>query len=99
MRLTEARIAVYLAPTRALVSEIESELASLLGKTDEIEVSSLPLRKKYDAALAGTIKLILVYTQERLHLLANAVRDDVSVNLLIVNEANKIAGPTGLFLS
>lgn len=90
MRSTEARVAVYLAPTRALVSEIENELASLLGKAGCIEVSSLPLREKYDDALAGKTKLILVYTQERLHLLANAIGDGVSVNLLIVDEAHKI---------
>ncbi len=90
MRSTEAHVAVYLAPTRALVSEIESELASLLGKAGGIEVSSLPLREKYDAAQAGSTKLILVYTQERLHLLANAIGDDVSINLLIVDEAHKI---------
>ena len=90
MRCTESRIAVYLAPTRALVSEIENELALLLGKASGIEVSSLPLRERYDAALMGTTKLILVYTQERLHLLANTVGDGVSIDLLIVDEAHKI---------
>lgn len=81
---------MYLAPTRALVSEIENELTSLLGKASGIEASSLPLREKYDAAFVGTEKLILVYTQERLHLLANAVGDDLNVDLLIVDEAHKI---------
>ncbi|MGE4531363.1 MAG: DEAD/DEAH box helicase [Acidithiobacillus sp.] len=90
MRSTTAKVAVYLAPTRALVSEIEGELALLLGKAGGIEVSSLPLREKYDAALAGPAKLVLVYTQERLHLLANALGDEVSVDLLIVDEAHKI---------
>lgn len=50
MRSTEAKVAVYLAPTRALVSEIEANLQILLGKSPGIEVSSLPLRDKYDAA-------------------------------------------------
>ena len=49
----EARVAVYLAPTRALVSEIETSLKRLLGNTEEIEVSSLPLPDKYRAARAG----------------------------------------------
>jgi len=40
----ETRVAVYLAPTRALVSEIETNLQSLLGKTKFIEVSSLLCR-------------------------------------------------------
>lgn len=90
VRSTDAHVAVYLAPTRALVSEIEAELALLLGKDGGIAVSSLPLREKYDAARAGGPKLILVFTQERLHLLANALGDGAGVDLLIVDEAHKI---------
>ena len=90
MRSAETRVSIYLAPTRALVSEIETNLAQLLGKTAEIEVSSLPLPEKYDAARSGGKKLILVFTQERLHLLANALREDIHVDLLIVDEAHKI---------
>lgn len=90
MRSAETRISVYLAPTRALVSEIETSLTLLLGKGAEIEVSSLPLREKYDAARAGGNKLILVFTQERLHLLANVLGDAVQVDLLVVDEAHKI---------
>jgi len=90
MRSANISVSVYLAPTRALVSEIESNLSLLLGKRAEIEVSSLPLREKYDAAKAGRNKLVLVFTQERLHLLANVLGDDVRVDLLIVDEAHKI---------
>lgn len=90
MRSTQSRVAVYLAPTRALVSEIESELLSVLGKDSAIAASSLPLREKYDATMAGGAKLILVFTQERLHLLANVLGDDINVDLLIVDEAHKI---------
>ncbi|HET6409602.1 MAG TPA: DEAD/DEAH box helicase, partial [Chthoniobacteraceae bacterium] len=90
MRSADARVSVYLAPTRALVSEIESNLSLLLGKGAEIEISSLPLREKYDAARAGGNKLVLIFTQERLHLLANALVDNVHVDLLIVDEAQKI---------
>ena len=84
------RVSVYLAPTRALVSEIESHLLALLGKQGAIQVSSLPLRDKYDAARAGGPPLILVFTQERLHLLANIVGDAIAIDLLIVDEAHKI---------
>lgn len=83
-------IAVYLVPTRALVSEIEASLQVLIGKNGPIEVSSLPLREKYDEARAGGCRLVLVFTQERLHLLANALGEDFSINLLIVDEAHKI---------
>ena len=90
MLSSDVRIAVYLAPTRALVSEIESNLVSLLGKGSGIEVSSLPLREKYDVARAGGARLILVFTQERLHLLANILGDAITIDLLIVDEAHKI---------
>jgi DEAD/DEAH box helicase len=90
MQSTTAKVAVYLAPTRALVSEIEANLQLMIGKSLTIEVSSLPLRAKYDAALGGGAKLILVFTQERLHLLANVLGDAVGIDLLIVDEAHKI---------
>ncbi|MHC9419726.1 DEAD/DEAH box helicase [Sphingomonas citri] len=90
MRVGAAAIAVYLAPTRALVSEIETNLQALLGKDGPIEVSSLPLREKFDEARSGGRRLILVFTQERLHLLANVLGVDFSVDLLIVDEAHKI---------
>lgn len=90
MQSGEARVAVYLAPTRALVSEIEGSLVKLLGKEGNVQVTSLPLRDKYDAALAGGTRLIFVFTQERLHLLANILRDAIAIDLLIVDEAHKI---------
>jgi hypothetical protein len=77
-----------LAPTRALVSEIETNLQNLLGKTKSIDV--LPLRDKYGAARAGGARVILVFTQERLHLLANVLGGAFSLDLLIVDEAQKI---------
>lgn len=90
LRSTDAKVAVYLAPTRALVSEIEASLQLLIGKSPDIDVSSLPLRAKYDAALRDGAKLILVFTQERLHLLANVIGDAIKIDLLIVDEAHKI---------
>jgi superfamily II DNA/RNA helicase len=90
MRSTEARVAIYLAPTRALVSEIESSLKALLGKNSGVEVLSLPLREQYAAAIAGGNRLVLVFTQERVHLLANVLSDDLRADLLIVDEAHKI---------
>lgn len=95
----EATIAVYLAPTRALVSEIETNLQRLLEGKKGIEVSSLPLRTKFDAARSGGSRLILVLTQERMHLLANVLRGDFSVDLMIVDEAHKIGdGGRGVIL-
>ncbi|SNT35855.1 MULTISPECIES: DEAD/DEAH box helicase [unclassified Pseudomonas] len=86
----DSQVVVYLAPTRALVSEIETNLKELLGNTKYIEVSSLPLITKYKTARAGGARVVLVFTQERLHLLANVLGDAFSVDLLIVDEAHKI---------
>ncbi len=86
----ETAIAVYLAPTRALVSEIETNLESMLKGRAGIVVSSLPVRSKFDAARSGGSRLILVLTQERMHLLANVLGGDFSVDLMIVDEAHKI---------
>lgn len=90
MLSSDTRVAVYLAPTRALVSEIESNLLLLLGEERGIEVSSLPLRDKFDIVRKGGARLILVFTQERLHLLANALGDAFAVDMLVVDEAHKI---------
>lgn len=87
---TNNQVAVYLAPTRALVSEIEENLKLLLGSNDLIVVASLPLPDKYKAARAGGARVIFVFTQERLHLLANVLYDQLLIDLLIVDEAHKI---------
>lgn len=86
----KSQVAVYLAPTRALVSEIENNLQDLLGETKLIKVSSLPLRDNYEAARAGGARVVLIFTQERLHLFANVLGDAFSIDLLIVDEAHKI---------
>lgn len=95
----EATIAVYLAPTRALVSEIETNLLHLLKGRKGMEVTSLPFRTKFDAARSGGSRLILVLTQERMHLLANVLGGDFSIDLMIVDEAHKIGdGGRGVIL-
>ncbi|OKO83950.1 DEAD/DEAH box helicase [Bradyrhizobium sp. NAS96.2] len=90
IRSGEMRVAVYLAPTRALVAEIEANLVALLGTGSGIEVSSLPIRDKHDKARLGGPRAILVLTQERMHLLANAIGAPFKVDLLVVDEAHKI---------
>lgn len=90
MSTTDKQVAVYMAPTRALVSEIESTLKSKLTQHPGIEISSLPLPEKYVAARDENSKIIYVFTQERVHLLANILNDEFEVDLLIVDEAHKI---------
>ncbi|OAJ56653.1 DEAD/DEAH box helicase [Paraburkholderia ginsengiterrae] len=86
----DTRVVVYLAPTRALVSEIETSLNELLAGVEGVVVSSLPLAGKYKAARAGNTRVILVFTQERLHLLTNVLNEEFIVDLLVVDEAHKI---------
>jgi hypothetical protein len=69
LRTSETRVAIYLAPTRALVSEIEVNLKELCRSGTSIEISSLPLTEVYLSALNADKKVVFVFTQERLHLL------------------------------
>lgn len=86
------RVAIYLAPTRALVSEIEGELKEQLRKVEmpDVEVTSLPLPEKHREAVEANWPIVFVLTQERIHLLANYVGDGILADLLIVDEAHKI---------
>ncbi|HDZ80895.1 MAG TPA: DEAD/DEAH box helicase [Roseobacter sp.] len=86
----QARIAVYLAPTRALVGEIEQELRAMIGESERIAVTSLPLKEQYDESLKDDHQLVLVLTQERLHLLVNALGGEATFDLMVVDEAHKI---------
>ena len=89
-----ARMVVYLAPTRALVSETEVNLKKVLREAglgaEQIRVSSLPLTDEYFQMLRGGAPLVAVFTQERLHLFANALGDEMKIDLLVVDEAHKI---------
>tara|TARA_R110000772_G_scaffold49123_6_gene112737 strand:- start:50210 stop:52816 length:2607 start_codon:yes stop_codon:yes gene_type:complete len=90
MGTSKKKVAIYLAPTRALVTEISNSLLKILNGSEKIEVSSLPLKEKYLSAISSEKKIVFVFTQERLHLLANGLDDQVDVDLLIVDEAHKI---------
>ena len=90
MGTSKKKVAIYLAPTRALVTEISNSLLKILNGSEKIEVSSLPLKEKYLSAISSEKKIVFVFTQERLHLLANALDDQVDIDLLIVDEAHKI---------
>ncbi len=90
LHTTETRVAVYMAPTRALVSEIELSLKTICRSDAEIEISSLPLTEVYISATGVGKKAIFVFTQERLHLLANLLEENVKVDLLVIDEAHKI---------
>jgi superfamily II DNA/RNA helicase len=80
--------AVYIAPTRALVSEVEGHLREMVKSynIENVDISSVPVMPPVDELEKR--KLVFVLTQERLHLLANAA--DLGVDLLLVDEAHKV---------
>ncbi|MBP2159131.1 MULTISPECIES: DEAD/DEAH box helicase [Asticcacaulis] len=92
-----ATLAVFIAPTRALVGEIERELLDLANAQNlhDIRVSSLPL-----AALGDRQKpTILVFTQERLHIFLNGLSTPPGFDIVVVDEAQKIGdGLRGVIL-
>ncbi|MEZ6002055.1 DEAD/DEAH box helicase [Hyphomonas sp.] len=91
------RLAVFLAPTRALVTEIERELLDLKPSflIPDLRVASLPLRSFGD----GLHPTILVFTQERLHLFLNGFEQPPEIDLCIVDEAQKVSdGGRGVIL-
>lgn len=90
LRTSDTKIVIYLAPTRALVSEIELELKELCKSNPMIEISSLPLTETAISVAAAKKKAVYVFTQERIHLLANLLGDSLKVDLLVVDEAHKI---------
>lgn len=92
-----AQLAVFLAPTRALVGEIERELLELSveHQVRGLRVASLPL-----AALGDRSRpTILVFTQERLHVLFNAMEQAPQIDVAVVDEGHKIGdGLRGVIL-
>lgn len=87
LRKNEQAVIVYLVPTRALINQVETDLRDFLvgDNLADVHVSSLPISQSVKADV-GTI---LVFTQERLHILLAAV-PDLKVDVLIVDEAHKV---------
>lgn len=82
---------IYLVPTRALISQVESDLRELIRNnnlSEKINLSTVPpVSDEIDQALSN----VFVFTQERLHwFLANNSTSVVKVDLLIIDEAHKI---------
>jgi hypothetical protein len=92
-----AKLAVFLAPTRALVGEIERELLELSAEHQigGLRVASLPL-----AALGDRSRpTVLVFTQERLHVFLNALPKAPAIDIMMVDEVHKIGdGLRGVIL-
>lgn len=91
------RLAVFLAPTRALVSELEKELLDLKSRFNvpRLRVASLPIKGLGDLESPT----ILVFTQERLHLFLNAFGNPPPFDIAVVDEVQKLGdGLRGVIL-
>lgn len=83
---------VYLVPTRALIEEVSRDLRS--EAPADIGVFSMP----WDPDLVNSTRLILVVTQERLHL-ALELFPTLAVDLLFVDESQSFgSGARGVLL-
>ena len=84
--------AIFLAPTRALLSEVQHRIEKRLQDATDIRVSTVPA---LDSQARN--KQIFVLTQERLHVLLSVTK--LAVDLAIVDEAQGLAdGPRGMIL-
>lgn len=79
---------VYLVPTRALIHQVQQDIEHLLKEEGikGVEITTLPMRSSLHSAAAN----VLVFTQERFHILLGEQGSEISVDLLVVDEAQKI---------
>lgn len=89
--------AVYIVPTRALISEVSSDLSAECRTRagDDINVITLPNQ----SGVAELGKKIMVFTQERYQLLMERFAPSLRIDLLIVDEAQQVdSGARGVLL-
>lgn len=88
----EAFCAVYVAPTRALLSEVSAKIQKRLDKVADIRVSTVPTIDS-----AAPARQVFVLTQERLQVLLAV--SSITFDLVIVDEAQNLsAGSRGMIL-
>ncbi len=88
---------VYVVPTRALISQVESDLRKLVKSyqlESTVNITTVPPQEDFDQNKSN----VFVFTQERLHwfLISN---NNVPIHLLVIDEAHKIEdGNRGILL-
>jgi DEAD/DEAH box helicase/Helicase conserved C-terminal domain len=87
-RVYNEAVVIYVVPTRALIHQVETDFRSLKqnGSLPAVAVSSLPVR----AALRPGAGNFLVFTQERLHLFLSAFESLPAIDILVIDEAQKV---------
>lgn len=85
-------IAVYIAPTRALLSEVYQAVKTRVAHEESVRVSSVPSLDAEDKP-----KQIFILTQERLQVLLAV--SDLSFDMIVVDEAQNLSdGSRGMIL-
>ena len=84
-------IIIYIVPTRALISQVERDMRAALSRDGVFnsDVISTPVR----SYIKEDNRTVLVFTQERLHILM-AADPSLKVAALVVDEAHKIGDRT-----
>lgn len=80
---------VFVAPTRALVSEVERQLNELkaIHGLSQLKVTSLPINEiNFESE-----QFIAVFTQERLHIFLNAGETPHNFDIAVIDEAQKLS--------
>jgi len=97
LRRTPRSMVVYLVPTRALIQQVANDIRKHLTRegVTGVSVTVLPLKKSLNLAESN----VLVFTQERFHVLLSALDHNLLVDLLIIDEAHKVGdGYRGVLL-
>lgn len=83
---TKSFLAIYIAPTRALLAEVHAKLERRLGTTDsQIRTTTIPVPDPL-----ARQKQIYVLTQERVQVLLPSLPLDSTIDLVIVDEAQSL---------
>ena len=88
---------VYVVPTRALITQVENDLMTLLAVQEDARASILTMPSMVGPA--GEHSRVFVMTQERVHRVLQTERASLSPGLVVVDEAQKMGdGQRGILL-
>jgi replicative superfamily II helicase len=79
---------VYVVPTRALIQQVQRDLEELI-KTEHISATSVVTIPTH-TSISKDKANVFVFTQERFHMLLGEQELDISFDLLVIDEAQKI---------
>lgn len=88
IRMNPNSTCIYLVPTRALIHQVEFDIRKRLKEENiqNVSISSLPLKGIIESPEAH----VFVFTQERFQVLLSELHEEVDIDLLIIDEAQKV---------